>query len=135
MSNEPQTVPSQPPQNTKHSVSSVTPLSPNQFWQNIQQEASSLNFNNISSPKQLLSLISTLLTNVNQSLLSWVHALIKKFPFVIPMLEQPSTSFSKILIELYFREIADVPLVTLIQNILQFIIQNSDVPVTTYKYV
>ena len=119
--------------NNQQTSSTIPTSSPNQFWQNIQQEASSFNFNNISSPKQLLSLLNTLLTDVNQSLLSWVYTLIQKYPFVIPMLEQSSTSFTRILIVLYFKEISNDSLVSLIQNTLQFIIQHSDVPVTTYK--
>ena len=122
-------------QNTSTIATTSLSLPPNQFWQNIQQEASSLNFNNISSPKQLLSLINTLLTDVNQSLLSWLHTLIQKYPFVITMLEQSSTPFTQVLIALYFKEISNDSLVMLIQNIMQFIIQHSDVSVTTYKYL
>ena len=131
-----------PPQTSESNVdnsqhtSSMTPLVPlSQFWQNIQQETSSLKFNNISSPKQLLYLINTLLTDANQSLLSWMYTLIQKYPFVIQMLEQSSTSFTRILIALYFKEITNDSLVALIQNIMQFITQNFDVPITTYKYL
>ena len=126
-----------PPQSNVNNTQSSSSLSSSlsQFWVNIQQEASSLNFNNISSPKQLLSLINTLRTDVNQSLLSWIHTLIQKYPFVIPMLEDTSTSFTQVLVELYFKNILNDSLIELIQNIMKFITQNYDVPVTTYKYL